>query len=101
MDWVKSIGDLLASPIAGWIIAVAVSGLVIYGLISGRLFTLAQVTQLVDLANRRADDWHAVADRSDAAFGKLQDTVVELKPVGEAVNKLINALNEVEKTEIT
>jgi len=96
----QGIGALLGSPAAGWIAVVLLTGFVIYGLISGRVFTLNQVTQLVDQANRRADDWHSVADKQSDAFDKLQGTVVELKEVGVAANKLINAINEVEKTEI-
>lgn len=101
MGWIDGIIEIIKSSVSGWIVAIGLAGFLIYGFVSGRLYTLTQLTQLVDQANRRADDWHAVADRSDAAYGKLQDTVVELKPIGEAVNKLINALNEVEKTEIT
>lgn len=96
----QGIQAILGSPIAGWIAALLVTGFLIYGLISGRVFTLAQLTQLVDQANRRADDWHSRADREAEAFDKLQGTVVEMKAVGEAANKLISAMNEVEQTEI-
>lgn len=96
----QGIQTILTSPAAGWITAILLTGFVIYGLISGRLFTMNQLTQLVDQANRRADDWHSRADREAEAFDKLQGTVVELKEVGVAANKLINSINEVEKTEI-
>lgn len=96
----KLIEAVLNSHVTGWGAALLLMGFLVWGLVSGKLYTSRQVDIVTEAANTRAADYKSLYEgeaKAHTATLVLLDEVV--RPIGETTAKIMSSLNRLSEDE--
>ena len=93
-----AIGAVISNQITGWAAFLLLTGLVLFGLIYGKLYTSRQLDLAVEAANLRAAEWKERYEREVRSNELLTDTLRAVRPTTEAATKVLAALPQPEES---